>query len=33
MDLEKTAMESIEQKRAALKQSIYDKYGKGTPIN
>jgi hypothetical protein len=33
MELEKTAMESIEQKRAALKQSIYDKYGKGTPIN
>lgn len=33
MELEKTAMESIEQKRAALKKSVYDKYGKGTPIN
>ncbi len=33
IELEKTAMESIERKRAALKQATYDKYGKGTPIN
>jgi SpoVK/Ycf46/Vps4 family AAA+-type ATPase len=32
-ELERVAMESIEQKRAAIKQATYDKYGKGTPIN
>lgn len=32
-ELEKTALQSIEQKRAAIKQATYDKYGKGTPIN
>ncbi len=32
-ELERTAMQSIEQKRAAIKQATYAKYGKGTPIN
>jgi hypothetical protein len=29
--LEQVATEAIEKKRAALKQSLYDKFGKGTP--
>jgi hypothetical protein len=32
-ELEKTAVQSIEQKRSAIKQATYAKYGKGTPIN
>lgn len=33
VELEKVAMESIAKKRAALKQSMYDKFGKGTPTS
>ena len=31
IELEKVAKESIEKKRATLKQSMYDRFGKGTP--
>lgn len=32
-ELEKVATQSVEKKRAAIKQAAYEKYGKGTPIN
>jgi hypothetical protein len=31
--LEQVATQAIEKKRAALKQSLYDKFGKGTPTS